>query len=106
VRARSTAAFRVAIRVGQMPEIVDQAASKLRGLKVISTSASSVELSRSITWRTWGERLTVTFSQLDDLHTDVSIESRPSLPTTLTDYGQGAIDIRRLHAAIVSAANG
>jgi len=48
------------------------------------SNLNSIIMRKKMSWFSWGEKITITFTKADN---KIKIESKPSMPTTLIDYG-------------------
>lgn len=97
--ARTTATWQVDATITALPELASVAANKLPRFRVVGKTEDSVTISCRMSWRSWGGWLTLTFFE-DSPGSRVEAKWVPSVPTTLTDWGQGNDDIRRMFAAL------
>lgn len=58
-----------------------------------------IEARLSVSWRSWGEKLSVEVSGVDN-ETLVRVTSASRLPTTLFDYGKNAGNVKRFLEAL------
>ena len=57
-----------------------------------------IDAKAGMTWKSFGERITISLVRVDDNATDVEICSRPSLGTTLVDYGKNIENVRKMES--------
>ncbi|WP_328329249.1 hypothetical protein OHA70_05570 [Kribbella sp. NBC_00382] len=98
--ARSTGTLVVPVSVDEMVHVVEDLSQMLDQPRLVSLSATGAEFKRGMSGRTFGLRITLTFSPLDAGQTQVRAACRPKLPTTLWDWGQGATDLTVVLAVI------
>ena len=55
----------------------------------------------SMTFTSWGEKITILLTALNDSQTSVSIESKCMLPTQIIDYGKNRKNVDQINAYIV-----
>jgi len=103
--ARSTAQWTVpapldAVRARLIGEVERSSRARL-------TSNTDDELQVSVQGNafSWGEVITVTMTPVTG-GTSVAVETRPTMGLTLFDWGEGARDIRLLHAAVPGIGSG
>ena len=87
------------VPASSLPKIVDNAVAGMRSFKVQKISADGAEITRAMTFKTWGEQITLTFEDIGSAGSSVEAISRPKVQSTAIDYGQGARDLRDLFLA-------
>ncbi|MFJ3384048.1 MULTISPECIES: hypothetical protein [unclassified Curtobacterium] len=96
--ARSTALWTAPAPVDLVRErLLNEIAQSSRAQLMTSTN-DVIEASVRGNAFSWGERITVTLTPTTG-GTSVAVETRPVMPFTLFDWGEGERDIRLLHAA-------
>lgn len=98
--ARSEGRLTIALPVSRVPRAVEDATQGKLPLSLVSLSETGAELSRGVTLKTWGERITLEFRPIAPEQTEITARCEPKLGTTMVDYGQGAQDLRLLLGAI------
>ena len=88
------------VPVSSLPETVNNAVAGMRRFKVQKISADGAEITRGITFKTWGEQITLTFEEMGPAGSKVEATSCPKVQSTAIDYGQGARDLRDLFLAL------
>jgi len=69
--------------------LVTEAVKALKATYIAGKSSSDViEANTPWSWKSFGERLTISVKQYSDIETVVEIVSRPKLGTTAVDYGK------------------
>jgi hypothetical protein len=94
--ARSTGTLTVAASVDEVVHAVEEFSPTIEQPRLLSLSAAGAEFKRSRNLRTWGLRITLKFRPLGSDQTLITAKTSPRLPTTLTDGGQGEVDLRFL----------
>ncbi len=51
---------------------------------------TSIIIKKRISWFSWGEKITISFNEKDN---KIKIESKPTMPTTLIDYGINLLNV-------------
>ena len=74
-----------------------------------NSSAGQLDASVGISWRSFGEILSVKITKLGETNTRISVRSKPRIWTTVVDYGKGVenveIVLRQLQSQICSKAS-
>lgn len=86
-------------------EAAEAALSQLKGFTLLMGNKESGQmmLDGKITWWSWGENITVHFTELAPGSTRVEVMSKPSMPTTLVDWGKNRRNVDKILAAIGGA---
>lgn len=85
--------------IGSVPAVVESAVAGMRRFKLRSLSADGAEIRVSITFKTWGETITLKFEDAGSNMSRITATCRPLMKSTAVDYGQGRQDIRELFQA-------
>lgn len=80
---------------GEVLDAVQIATERLPRAKVVNSENDELHIRVGMSFRSWGERLHVVLSPLDD-GTLVRVTSRPLLGMTLFDYGKGEENVRHI----------
>jgi len=59
-------------------------------------SQSKIDARAGITWKTWGDTISFDVRKIDNDRTQVEVSSRPSVRTTLVDYGKNLENVERI----------
>ena len=97
--ARSTALWTASAPVDVVRERLLNAIAQSSRARLMTSTNDAVEISVRGNAFSWGERITVTLTPTTG-GTSVAVETRPVVPSTLFDWGEGERDIRLLHAAV------
>jgi hypothetical protein len=97
--ARSTALWTASAPVDVVRERLLSEIAQSSRAQLISSTNDAIEASVHGNAFSWGERITVTLTPTIG-GTSVAVETRPVMPFTLFDWGEGERDIRLLHAAV------
>lgn len=102
--ARTRASFDLApAPESNVQDTVRAAIGRIRQFRVVEGDSTQILLKRRINWATWGESVQLSWYPVSGaLHVDVVI--RPSLPTTINDWGQGRRDVTAIHQALLAEA--
>jgi len=71
-------------------EIIDifkEALSKLKKYKVVKEEKNSITAKTGFSWKSFGEIIILSSKSMNDTESIIKISSRPSIKTTLVDYG-------------------
>ena len=98
--AWSTGTLTVPASVDEVVRAVEELSKEFRQLGLVSLSTAGAEFKRRMNLRTWGMRIILRFSSQDPNQTLIRAESGPRLGTGITDWGQGASDLRTLLSGI------
>jgi hypothetical protein len=63
---------------------------------------SEIKATSGMTWRSWGEVLTVRLSRIDTEKVKIEISSSPKLKMTLVDYGKGRENVEKITKILTS----
>jgi hypothetical protein len=98
--ARSTAQWTASAPVDVVRERFLHEISQSARARVTMSASDVIEASVRGNAFSWGERITVRLTPTGN-GTSVAVETRPAMPSTLFDWGEGERDIRLLHAAVL-----
>lgn len=103
--ARSSARWTTPASIDAVRErLLDEIAQSARA-RVTSSTQDVIQASVQGNAFSWGERITVRLTPATG-GTNVAVETRPMVPFTLFDWGEGERDIRLLHAAVPATDDG
>jgi hypothetical protein len=102
-RARSSAVFPLQTSATAIPGMLSEITQTSGRFKLKGATGESATLTVGFTWRAWAGEIELHFSEARDGWTRVEAKWRPTVITTVVDYGQGAKDLRQLHADMVAA---
>jgi len=57
-----------------------------------------------MSFKTWGEKITITVRPLENEYNEYKITSRPALSTTLADFGKNFQNVNRIEGLIKNTA--
>lgn len=97
--ARSTASWIVAKPLEETHRLFVRVATSTQRARITSSADTRVEFGVRGNLYSWGEVITIDLAPTIG-GTSVTARSRPTVPTTLFDWGEGARDIRALHDAV------
>lgn len=97
--ARSTAQWTASAPIDLVRERLLHEIAQSSRARVTTSTSDVIEASVRGNAFSWGERITVRLTPTGS-GTRVAVETRPSMPSTLFDWGEGERDIRLLHAAV------
>jgi len=66
----------------------------------ISETETGVVLKSGATWTSWGERVFVSINPINDGHTEIQVESKPLVFTTLFDTGKNLENVVRMERMV------
>lgn len=102
-RARSTAIFPLATAGESLPAIIAEVARTSRRFRLKAATETGATLTVGFTWRAWAGVIELDFTPGQGSWTQVEAHWRPTVATTVLDYGQGAKDLRRLYKELLAA---
>ena len=68
----------------------------------LSEDGNSMTLHTGVSWRSWGEKILLSFHQTGPTTTVVEVESNPKLRTTVVDYGKNRENVKRIEELLGS----
>lgn len=98
---RASAHFVVDGAVDDVRSRVERAARLVPRFRLRSTDGEQLVIATRPNWASWGGTMTVRLGVAGAASTLVDVDVTPVLPTTMTDWGQGARDVRLLHERLV-----
>ncbi|TCL72482.1 MULTISPECIES: hypothetical protein [unclassified Curtobacterium] len=97
--ARSSAEWELAMPLEEAHQRVLRAVAGMPRVRVRSVAEDRIELSVLGNFSSWGEVISIELTPAAG-GTALRVRTRPIVPFTLLDWGEGARDIRALHAAV------
>ncbi|WP_146236730.1 hypothetical protein [Curtobacterium sp. MCBD17_030] len=97
--ARSTAHWTASAPIDVVRERLLHEITQSSRARVTTSTSDVIQASVRGNAFSWGERITVRLTPTGN-GTSVAVETRPAMPSTLFDWGEGERDIRLLHAAV------
>jgi hypothetical protein len=104
-RARSSATFPIKTTRESLPVVLSEAVRTSRRFKLKDATADGATLTVGFTWRVWAGVIDLSFAPGQGGWTQVEASWRPTVATTVIDYGQGAKDLRRLYKELLAASD-
>lgn len=98
--AYSEATLTLDLPLDRVVRVVDDASHTLRQPRRTKLSAAGAEFDSSTSFWTWGSRIIFEFQSVAPNRTVITARAEPKLSTMVTDYGQGARDLRALLGAV------
>ncbi|RPE78436.1 hypothetical protein EDF39_1114 [Frondihabitans sp. PhB161] len=102
-RARSSATFPIEITRELLPVVISEVVRTSRRFKLKAATAAGATLTVGFTWRVWAGVIELSFAPGQGSWTQVEASWRPTVATTVIDYGQGAKDLRQLYKELQAA---
>lgn len=102
-RARSSATFPLETPRESLPALISEVVRTSRRFKFKEATAAGAILTVGFTWRVWAGVIELSFTPGQGSWTQVEASWRPTVATTVIDYGQGAKDLRRLYKELLAA---
>ncbi|GAA4668173.1 hypothetical protein [Frondihabitans cladoniiphilus] len=102
-RARSSATFPIATPRESLPALISEVVRTSRRFKLKAATAAAATLTVGFNWRVWAGVIELSFTPGQGSWTQVEASWRPTVATTVLDYGQGARDLRRLYKELLAA---
>lgn len=102
-RAQSSATFPIEITRELLPVVISEVVRTSRRFKLKAATAAGATLTVGFTWRVWAGVIELSFAPGQGSWTQVEASWRPTVATTVIDYGQGAKDLRQLYKELQAA---
>ncbi|GAA4265171.1 hypothetical protein [Frondihabitans peucedani] len=102
-RARSSATFPIKTTRESLPAVLSEVIRTSRRFKLKAATEDAATLTVGFTWRVWAGVIELSFAPGKGGWTQVEASWRPTVTTTVIDYGQGAKDLRRLYKELLAA---
>lgn len=67
-------------------------------IKTAIREQGEISANARMSWKTWSDKITFRLRKMSENQTKIEIYSRPSIPTTLIDYGKNLENIERICA--------
>jgi hypothetical protein len=103
---RGSGGFRVDVGVEAFEDLVGELVRSSVRFDLLDARPGHAVIIARPTHRSWGERIEVTYAELDANTTDVLLSVEPTVKTTLVDLGQGEKDIRAVADRLAELASG
>lgn len=97
--ARSSAEWELAMPLEEAHQRILRAVAGMPRVRVRSVGEERIELSVLGNFYSWGEVVTIELTPVAG-GTGLRVRTSPTVPFTVVDWGEGARDIRALHAAV------
>ncbi|HDH05347.1 MAG TPA: hypothetical protein ENH01_06495 [Nitrospirae bacterium] len=65
-------------------------------IRMQDRTAGQIIAKTSINWKTWGDTISLEIKRIDDTQTHVKTSSRPSMSTTIVDYGKNLENVEKI----------
>ncbi|RPE76054.1 MULTISPECIES: hypothetical protein [unclassified Frondihabitans] len=101
--ARSSATFSIKTTRESLPALISEVIRTSRRFKLKAARADGATLTVGFTWRVWAGVIELSFAPVQGGWAEVEASWRPTVTTTVIDYGQGAKDLRRLYKELLAA---
>ncbi len=93
--------LRIDASLDRSTQLCVEAMEALPGVRGVGGQAGRLTAKRRTSWRTWGDRISCHISQGSPGEQKIVLCSRPSLPTTIVDYGSNLRNVQALESYLL-----
>ncbi|MDL4842358.1 hypothetical protein [Aquibacillus rhizosphaerae] len=95
---RQETEFKIDVSFKEALELCKESISSVKGAQIKQEDYANgiIRVKTSMTLKSWGEKIVFRVQKINDEVSNVYVQSKPTLPTTLVDYGKNSNNINNI----------